>query len=158
MTPAVLELERAGCDHRVLEYDVDPAAGEYGREAAEKLGLPLAQVFKTLMAELADGELVVAVVPVDSRLDLKQLAAAASSKRASMAAPELAERRTGYVVGGISPFGQRRRHRTFVDGSADDHDEIYVSGGRRGLDIGVPPDALRDLLGASMAPLARRGA
>lgn len=156
MTPAVVELERAGFAFRLLEYDADPAAAAFGAEAARALGLPEAQVFKTLLAELADGEVVVAIVPVDSMLDLKLLAAAAGSKRAVMADPAVAERRTGYVVGGISPFGQRRRHRTFLDVSAMDLDEVYVSGGRRGLDLALDPAVISSVLDAARVPLVRR--
>lgn len=155
MTPAVTELERAGFAFRLLEYDADPAAASFGAEAARALGLPEAQVFKTLLAELADGEVVVAIVPVDSMLDLKLLAAAAGSKRAGMADPALAERRTGYVVGGISPFGQRRRHRTFIDDSAMGLVEVFVSGGRRGLDIAVDPDVVLRVLDATPVTLVR---
>jgi Cys-tRNA(Pro)/Cys-tRNA(Cys) deacylase len=135
-------------------YDHDPAAGSYGAEAAAALGLPPAQVFKTLLAD-ADGRLVVAVVPVTGRLDLKALAAAVAARRASMADPDVAERSTGYVVGGIAPLGQRRALPTVIDDSAFEHDVIYVSGGRRGLDVGLAPTDLARLLDASRAPISR---
>lgn len=158
MTPAIIELERAGFAFRLLAYYAEPGAGAFGVEAARALGLPEHQVFKTLLAELDDGgEVVVAIVPVDSMLDLKLLARAAGSKRAAMAAPALAERRTGYVVGGISAFGQRRRHRTFLDASALELDEIHLSGGRRGLDIALAPAVVLTVLDATALPLVRRG-
>lgn len=138
---------------RLVEYEHRTDAASYGLEAAEATGVDGSQIFKTLLASLDDGEIVVGVVPVVCQLDLKALARVAGSKRAAMASAEVAERRTGYVVGGISPFGQRRRHRTFVDESASLHPEIYVSGGRRGLEIIVDPNVFEDLLGAAFADL-----
>lgn len=135
-------------------YDHDPAAPSYGLEAAERLGLDPAAVLKTLLAEV-DGRLVVAVVPVSSRLDLKALAAAVGGKRAAMADPAVAERSTGYVVGGISPLGQRTRLPTVVDASAVDLPTVYFSGGKRGLDLGLAPQDLVDLTSAVVAPVAR---
>ena len=130
-TPATVALERAGVAFTVHAYDHDPRSASYGLEAADALGLDPGAVFKTLLAEV-DGELVVAVVPVSGQLDLKALAAALGGKRAAMADPAVAERTTGYVVGGISPIGQRRRLRTVVDESASARPAVYVSGGRRG--------------------------
>ena len=155
MTPATIELEKGGHAFRILEYEVNPDAGDYGPEAARVLGISGAEVFKTLLADLADGETVVAIVPVVSMLDLKRLAAAAGAKRAVMSAPDLAERRTGYPVGGISPFGQRQRHRTFLDETALEHGEIYVSGGRRGLELAIDPSVVLSVLDASSAALTR---
>jgi Cys-tRNA(Pro)/Cys-tRNA(Cys) deacylase len=123
-------------------------------EAALALGLDPAQVFKTLLADV-DGRLVVAVVPVDRSLDLKALAAAAGGKRAVMAEPAVAERATGYVVGGISPLGQRRRLPTVVDASALGWDSVLVSAGRRGLDVELAPGDLVRLTAAVTAPVAR---
>lgn len=140
-TPATLALTRAGIPHTVHPYEHDPAAASYGLEAAEALGLDPAQVFKTLLAQ-ADGRLVVGVVPVTGQLDLKALAAAVGAKKATMADPGDAERVTGYVVGGISPIGQKRRLDTVVDDSALEHETVYVSGGRRGLDLGLAPNDL----------------
>ena len=117
------------------------------------LGVEPDIVFKTLMAELDSGELVVAVVPVSGRLGLKALAKAAGAKRATMAAVAAAERSSGYVAGGISPFGQRTERRTFIDETAEIMDHIYVSGGRRGLDLSLAPDDLIRLLGATIAPI-----
>jgi Cys-tRNA(Pro)/Cys-tRNA(Cys) deacylase len=153
-TPAVVALERAGIAFTVHHYEHDPAATSYGLEAAERLGLDPQAVFKTLVAEV-DGKLVVAIVPVSGQLDLRALAAAASGKRAALADPAAAERATGYVVGGISPFGQRRRLPTVLDESASAVPTIYVSGGKRGLDLGVAPGDLTRLLDATLAAIGR---
>ena len=154
VTPAVTMLEKAKIAHEVLSYDHDPDAESYGVEAVEALGLDAAMVFKTLLAVVDRSETVVAVVPVAHRLDLKALARAAGGKRAAMADPADAERMTGYVVGGISPLGQRRRLRTFLDSSAQDHQQIHVSGGRRGLEIKLAPDDLVRLLAGTLAPIS----
>jgi Cys-tRNA(Pro)/Cys-tRNA(Cys) deacylase len=135
-------------------YDHDPAADSYGLEAAAALGLDPRTVFKTLLVEV-DGNLVVGVVPVTGQLDLKALAAAVGGKKATMADPRDAERATGYVVGGISPIGQKRRLPTVLDTSADDHPTVYVSGGRRGLDLGLAPADLARVTGAKRAPIGR---
>jgi Cys-tRNA(Pro)/Cys-tRNA(Cys) deacylase len=153
-TPATNALTKAGVEFTVHPYDHDPSAASYGAEAAEALGLDPSQVFKTLLASV-DGKLVVAVVPVTGQLDLKALAAAAGGKKAVMAEPADAERATGYVVGGLSPLGQCRRLPTFVDDSATTLDAIYVSGGRRGLDIGLAPADLLSVTGASYARIRR---
>jgi Cys-tRNA(Pro)/Cys-tRNA(Cys) deacylase len=147
-------LSRAGVAFTTHAYDHDPAAPSYGLEAATALGLAPAQVLKTLVAEV-DGRLVVGIVPVDRSLDLKALAAAVGGKRASMADPDAAQRATGYVVGGISPLGQKRRLPTVLDASALEHDTVYVSGGRRGLDLGLAPADLLAQTGGSTAPIAR---
>jgi Cys-tRNA(Pro)/Cys-tRNA(Cys) deacylase len=153
MTPATRALDSAGIGYRTVEYHHDPDTDNYGDEAAAATGVDGSQIFKTLLAELPDGELVVGVVPVVCLLDLKTIAKAAGAKRATMADRAVAERRTGYVVGGISPFGQRQQHRTFVDESAQLYDEVYVSGGRRGLEIVVGPDVFGHILGATFADL-----
>ncbi len=153
-TPATATLERAGVAFTRHEYAHDPAATSYGLEAAEALGLRPASVFKTLLAEV-DGQLAVGIVPVTGQLDLKALAATLGAKRASMAEVAVAERATGYVAGGISPFGQRRRLPTVLDESASTQPRIYVSGGKRGLDVGVAPADLVSLLGARVASIAR---
>lgn len=153
-TPATVALARAGVAFTEHAYTHDPAAPSFGLEAAEALGLPPEQVLKTLLA-VADGALVVAVVPVTGQLDLKALASAVGAKRAAMAEPSAAERATGYVVGGISPLGQKRPHPTVVDSSALDHEVVYVSGGRRGLDLGLAPADLVRLTSATVAPLRR---
>lgn len=160
-TPATVLLESEGIAYEVHRYDHDPAAPSYGMEAAELLDLDPDVVFKTLMASLdGDGstgnraELVVAIVPVADMLDLKALARAAGAKRAAMADVAAAERATGFIAGGISPFGQKKRHRTFIDETAEICDRIYVSGGQRGLDISLAPRDLIELLDAGVAPLA----
>ncbi|MGW2597212.1 Cys-tRNA(Pro) deacylase [Streptomyces klenkii] len=153
-TPAIVALEKAGTAFSVHSYDHDPAAASYGTEAAEALGRDPAQVFKTLVAEV-DGALTVAVVPVSGSLDLKALAAAVGGKRAAMADPAAAERTTGYVRGGISPLGQRRRLPTALDASARSHATICVSAGRRGLEVELAPGDLAALTGAVVAPIAR---
>ncbi len=137
-TPATVALTRAGIEFSLHEYPHDPRAASYGLEAAEALGLDPARVFKTLMATV-DGALAVAVVPVVGWLDLKALARALGGSRAAMADQAVAERSTGYVAGGISPIGQKRRHPTVVDSSALDHPTVYVSAGRRGLDLEISP-------------------
>ena len=153
-TPATVALTRAGVAFTTHPYDHDPAAASYGLEAAEALGLDPAQVFKTLFVEV-DGRLVVGIVPVSRQLDLKAVAAAVGGKKAAMADPGDAERATGYVVGGISPLGQKRRHPTVLDESALTHETVYVSGGRRGLDIGLAPADLVRLTDATTAAIAR---
>jgi len=153
-TPATVALTRAGVEYTTHPYEHDPAAPSYGLEAAEALGLDPEQVFKTLFVDV-DGRLVVGIVPVSQQLDLKAVAAAVGGKRATMAEPAAAERATGYVVGGISPLGQKRAHPTVLDETALVHDTVYVSGGRRGLDIGLSPEDLVRLTGATTAPIAR---
>ena len=153
-TPATVALTRAGVEHTVHTYEHDPSASSYGLEAAELLGLDPARVLKTLLAD-ADGRLVVGVVPVAGQLDLKALAAAVGAKRAVMADPREAERATGYVVGGISPIGQKRPHPTVVDESALGHPTVFVSGGRRGLDLELAPGDLIKVTGAGTAPIGR---
>jgi Cys-tRNA(Pro)/Cys-tRNA(Cys) deacylase len=144
--------------HELRAYEHDPRARErglsYGLEAAQALGLDPAQVFKTLLADV-DGALTVAVVPVDRTLDLKALAGAVGGKRATMADPAAAERATGYVVGGISPLGQRRRLATVVDVSALDFATVLVSAGRRGLDVELAPGDLVRLTGGVTAAISR---
>ena len=151
-TPAIAAAREAGISHRVLEYDHAGGAEAYGPEAARALGVDPGRVFKTLVAAV-DGALVVAVLPVLARLDLKTLARAAGGKKATMANRRDAERATGYVVGGISPLGQKRRLRTFVDESAAGFDTVLVSAGRRGLEIELAPGDLVALTGAALAPL-----
>jgi len=155
-TPATVQLDEHGVDYGIHRYEHDPTSQSFGLEAAEVLGLDPGVVFKTLMARLNDdrGQLVVAIVPVDEMLDLKALARAAGAKRASMAAVADAERATGYIAGGISPFGQRRQHRTFIDESAEICDRIYVSGGQRGFDLSLSPADVISITNAMVAPIA----
>ncbi len=155
-TPATVALTRAGVAFSEHPYEHDVGAASYGLEAAEVLGLDPERVFKTLFT-VVDGRLVVGIVPVSGQLDLKALAAAVGGKKATMADPADAERATGYVVGGISPIGQRKPHRTVLDESALGHDTVYVSGGRRGLDLGLSPADLVRVTDATVAPIGRAG-
>ncbi|WP_340380788.1 Cys-tRNA(Pro) deacylase [Streptomyces sp. SS7] len=153
-TPATVALTSAGVDFTVHAYDHDPGHPSYGEEAAEAMGVSPDRVFKTLVADV-DGALTVAVVPVAGSLDLKALASAVGGKRAAMADPALAERTTGYVRGGISPLGQRKRLPTVLDASATAHPTICVSAGRRGLEVELAPADLATLTGAVLAPIGR---
>jgi Cys-tRNA(Pro)/Cys-tRNA(Cys) deacylase len=159
-TPATLALTRAGVPFTEHVYRHDPGASSYGLEAAEVLGLDPEQVLKTLLVAVdsagsARAVLVVGIVPVSSQLDLKAVAAAVQGKKAVMAAPADAERATGYVVGGISPVGQKKAHRTVLDESALGFETVYVSGGRRGLDLGLSPADLVRVTNATVAPIRR---
>jgi Cys-tRNA(Pro)/Cys-tRNA(Cys) deacylase len=153
-TPATVALTAAGIPFIEHAYHHDPATTNYGLEAANALGLDPDRVFKTLLAEV-DGRLVVGIVPVTGKLDLKALAAAVGGKRAEMADPALAERKTGYVVGGISPIGQKSQLPTVLDETAELWDTIYVSGGRRGFDIELAPADLIRATNATVADIAR---
>ena len=153
-TPATALLVKQKVAHQVHEYAHDPRSESYGSEATELLGLPAERVFKTLVAEV-DGRLTVGVVPVAGQLDLKALAAAAGGKKARMADLTAAERATGYVAGGISPIGQKRPHRTVLDRSASAHDTVFVSAGRRGLDLEIAPADLVSITRAVVAPIGR---
>jgi Cys-tRNA(Pro)/Cys-tRNA(Cys) deacylase len=153
-TPATGVLTSAGVPFTIHSYDHDPSHPSYGEEAAEAMGVSPERVFKTLVADV-DGALVVAVVPVAGQLDLKSLATAVGGKRAAMADPTLTERTTGYVRGGISPLGQRKKLRTVLDESASGHATICVSAGRRGLEVELAPGDLAALTGATVARIAR---
>lgn len=157
MTPAVRALEAAGIAFTVHEFDHDGTSGDFGRLAAEALALDPDQVFKTLVV-VADGAPAVAIVPVSCQLSLKATAAALGAKRVELGDQSVAERTTGYVVGGISPFGQRKRLATVIDETCLLFDTIYVSGGRRGLDVGVAPADLVAVSGAAVAPLSNQRA
>lgn len=148
-TPAIAAAEQAGIRFRLHEYEHDPRAESYGLEAAETLGLDPARVFKTLVV-VRDGSLAVAIVPVAAQLDLNAL-----GKRTQLADRAKAERSTGYVLGGISPLGQRKPLPTVVDASALDHETIHVSAGRRGLEIELAPGDLVRLTGAEVKAIAR---
>ena len=150
-TPGIAAAEKAGVVHAVHEYEHDPKAESYGLEAAERLGVDPARVFKTLVADL-DGTLEVAVVPVAAQLDLRAL----GGKRSRMAEPRDVERTTGYVLGGVSPLGQRRPLATTVDSSALDHDTVFISAGRRGLELELDPRDLVRLTAASVRAIARQ--
>ena len=149
-------LEREGIPHTVHTYAHDPQHESYGSEASEALGVAPERVLKTLIAGV-DGTLTVGVVPVSAQLDLKALAAAVGGKKATMADPAAAERATGYVVGGISPVGQRKRLRVVIDSSALEFPTVYCSGGRRGLELELSPTDLVRAAHATVAPISRSG-
>ena len=153
-TPATTALTAAGVVFTVHEYDHEPRAESFGTEAAEAMGISPDRVFKTLLADV-DGALMVAVVPVSGQLDLKALARAVGRRRAAMADPRAAERATGYVVGGISPLGQKRARPTVVDESALGFPTIFASAGRRGLEVELDPRDLVRLTGATTAAICR---
>jgi Cys-tRNA(Pro)/Cys-tRNA(Cys) deacylase len=148
-TPATRALREAGVAFELREYEHDPAAGSYALEAAEALGLDPDEVFKTLVVD-RDGTLTACLVPSAAQLDTRAL-----GKRVALAPPDRAERVTGYVTGGISPFGQRRPLPTLVDETVEILDLVWVSGGRRGLEIGIAPADLVEQLGAVVRPIAR---
>lgn len=158
MTPAVALLKKSGIDYRLHEYHHDPAAPSYGDEAVQALGVPPQRVFKTLLISIAGtggARLAVAIIPVCRQLDLKAAAAAVGAKKAVMAPVADAERSTGYLVGGISPLGQKRALRTLLDDSALHWPTLFVSGGRRGLEIELAPGDLQRLCRAETAILGR---
>lgn len=154
-TPAVQALTRAKIAFTLHEYEFVATPGAIGLQAAAAMGVAPERVLKTLMAVVDDRELVVAVIAVDRELDLKALAKAAGGKRAAMADVPQAERATGYVKGGISPFGQKKRHRTFLDAAALAHPTVIVNGGRRGLQLELEPAELVRATQASVAPIVR---
>mgnify|MGYP000099484075 FL=1 len=152
VTPAVVTLQDLGIAHTIHEYERGDDLRDFGREAADELGLDRDQVFKTLVV-VADDELVVAIVPVSCQLSMKRVAAVAGAKKATMCDPAVAERSSGYIVGGISPIGQRKQLRTLIDETAELFDTVYVSGGKRGMDIGLAPADLVAVLDAIVAPI-----
>jgi len=153
-TPATIALAAAGIRFLPHAYAHDPANTNYGTEAASALGLDPEQVFKTLLAEV-DGSLVVAIVPVTGTLDLRALARAMGGKKAVMADPAVAQRKTGYILGGISPIGQKNQHPTVLDETAELYPSIFVSGGRRGFDIELAPADLLSITAGRVAAIAR---
>ncbi|WP_298886129.1 Cys-tRNA(Pro) deacylase [uncultured Serinicoccus sp.] len=155
-TPATVALDRAGVRYAVRAYEHDPSAESFGLEAAQALGVEPERVFKTLLVAV-DGGLAVGIVPVVAQLDLKAMAGALATKKVTMADPRVAERVTGYVVGGISPLGQKRALPTVLDASATGYASVLVSGGRRGLDLELAPADLQRLTHASVARIARPG-
>ncbi|MNE00814.1 Cys-tRNA(Pro)/Cys-tRNA(Cys) deacylase YbaK [compost metagenome] len=155
MTPALDLLKKLRAEHHIHSYEHDPKAASYGLEAAEKLNLEPVRVFKTLLASSEKGELLVAVVPVIGSLDLKGLAHAAGVKKCEMADPAAAQRSTGYLLGGISPLGQKKRLRTFIDQSAQTFETIFVSAGRRGLEVELAAAVLAEHTQAKFAAIAR---
>jgi len=155
MTPAIDLLKKVRAEFLVHSYAHDPKSASYGLEAAEKLGLPPERVYKTLLVSTEKGELLVAVVPVAGSLDLKALASAAGAKKVDMADAGIAQRSTGYLLGGISPLGQKKRLRTFIDESARTFPSIFVSAGRRGLEVELAAQVLAEHTRASFASIGR---
>lgn len=159
MTPAIDLAKKRGLDYRIHEYTHDSQAASFGLEAAEKLGVAAVQVFKTLVVSTDTGDLAVAILPVDKTLNFKKMAKALSAnkllacKKVQMADPKQVERSTGYVLGGVSPLGQKKRLKTVIDSSAQDQTTVYVSGGRRGLEIELPPAQLANTLDAHFSAI-----
>lgn len=155
MTPAIELLKKHNISYKVLPYEHNPHVNSYGLEAVEKLEVDAEKVFKTLLVISDKHELLVGVVPVLKHLDLKAIAHVAEVKKVEMAKPDMAQKVTGYLVGGISPLGQKKKLRTFIDESASAQDIMYVSGGRRGLDIALAPQDLAKILDASFVAIAK---
>ncbi|GGP57462.1 Cys-tRNA(Pro)/Cys-tRNA(Cys) deacylase [Shewanella algicola] len=153
MTPAIDMAKKHKIDFKVHEYQHDASNESYGLEAAQKLALPAEQVFKTLVVSLDNQTLAVAVVPVSSMLSMKLMAKAAGAKKAHMAEAAAVERSSGYVLGGVSPLGQKRRLPTVIDASAQQFESMYVSAGKRGVDISLNPEDLQRLLNATFADI-----
>ncbi len=149
MTPAINLAKKKKLNHQVHEYQHDPTSESYGIEAAEKMGVEQARVFKTLVVQLESKALVVAIIPVSEKLSMKLIAKAVGAKKATMADKADVERATGYVLGGVSPLGQKKRLRTLIDDSAKQFDSIFVSAGRRGLEIELSPLDLASAISAA---------
>lgn len=155
MTPGINSARKARVTHTIHEYSHDPASASYGTEAAEKMGVDPSRVFKTLVVTVDGRELAVGVVPVSAMLSMKRIAKAAGAKKAAMADPAEVQRATGYVLGGVSPLGQKKRLKTFIDQSASDFDTVFVSAGRRGLEIELAPADLQKLTDATLVALTQ---
>ncbi|MFT6285623.1 MAG: Cys-tRNA(Pro)/Cys-tRNA(Cys) deacylase [Alcanivorax sp.] len=157
MTPGITAAKKNKISHRVHEYSHDESSESYGAEAAEKMGVPEDRVFKTLVVSLDNTELVVGVIPVSSTLSMKLIAKATGAKKAAMAEKSDVERSTGYVLGGVSPLGQKKRLRTIIDSSVRSYPSVYVSAGRRGLEIELSPDDLAALTLGDIAEICQQG-
>jgi Cys-tRNA(Pro)/Cys-tRNA(Cys) deacylase len=153
MTPGINSAKKAKIPHRVHEYSHDESSESYGLEAAKKMGVSEQRVFKTLVVSLDNKELAVGIIPVSSLLSMKLIAKASGVKRAAMADKSEVERSTGYVLGGVSPLGQKKRLKTIIDSSAKNYSTIYVSAGRRGLEIELSPDDLTKLTNGAVAAI-----
>lgn len=153
MTPAINLAKSLGLDYQIHEYSHDPSTESYGEEAADKLGVCPEQVFKTLVVADENAKLAVAIVPVCSKLNLKKVAKALGCKKVQMADPKAVERTTGYVLGGVSPLGQKKRLPTVIDATAQLSATIYISGGKRGLEIELPAEQLANTLQAKFADI-----
>ena len=156
MTPGINIAKKAKITYKIHEYSHDPSSESYGAEAAEKMGVPEERVFKTLVVSLDSKDLAVGVVPVSAMLNMKLIAKAAGAKKAGMAAASEVERSTGYVLGGVSPLGQKKRLKTIIDASAESFPTIYVSAGRRGLEIELSPNDLRNLTNGTFAAICQQ--
>ena len=156
MTPAINLAKTSKIPHTVHEYAHDSSSASYGLEAAEKLGLEVGRVFKTLVVKLDADSLAVGIIPVSNKLSMKHIAKAAGAKKANMADPAEVERVTGYVLGGVSPLGQKKRLKTFIDDSAQHQSSIFVSAGRRGLEIELAPQDLLKLVNGKYAALCQQ--
>jgi len=156
MTPAINTAQKHKIPFQTHQYTHDPAHDSYGKEAAEKLGIPEEQIFKTLVVQLdGDSRLAVAVVPVSSMLNMKLTAKAARAKKAAMADKKIVKRATGYILGGVSPLGQKKKLTTIIDASANSFSTIYVSAGRRGLEIELQPADLASITEATFAQITQ---
>jgi len=155
MTPAIIAAKKNKVSHKIHDYSHDESSESYGLEAAEKMGVAVERVFKTLVVSLDSKELVVGVIPVSSMLSMKLIAKATGAKKAAMADKSDVERSTGYVLGGVSPLGQKKQLRTIIDSSAKSYSTIYVSAGRRGLEIELSPDDLSTLTRGAMADICQ---
>jgi len=156
MTPAINLLKKEKCDFKIHKYEHDPACTNFGDEAVEKLGLDANQVYKTLLVELTPKELVVCVIPVSKQLSLKEVADIFGVKKAQMAQKDEAQKVTGYLLGGISPLGQKKLLRTVLDESINDFKTIFISGGKRGLDIELNPKDLEVILKAKVGRIVAK--
>ncbi|MBT3531044.1 MAG: Cys-tRNA(Pro) deacylase [Gammaproteobacteria bacterium] len=155
MTPGINSAKKAGIIHKVHEYSHDSSSESYGSEAAEKMGVPEERVYKTLVVSLDNNELAVGVIPVSSMLSMKFIARSAGAKKASMADKMDVQRSTGYVLGGVSPLGQKKTLKTIIDSSVEKHDTVYVSAGRRGLEIELSPNDLKKLTNGVLAEICQ---
>ncbi|WP_341219877.1 Cys-tRNA(Pro) deacylase [uncultured Pseudoalteromonas sp.] len=151
MTPAIALLEKQKIKFEILSYEHDANYGHYGLEAVEKLNLNSEQVFKTLVLETHEGELIVAITPVSQQVNLKQLAKVAKTKKVALAAPQKVNASTGYILGGVSPIGQKKRLKTYIHSSASEFEIIYVSAGKRGLELKLAIDDIAELTKATFA-------
>ena len=155
MTPGINTVKKNKVTHKIHEYSHDASCESYGLEAAQKMGVPVQRVFKTLVVILDNQELAVGVLPVSSKLSMKSIAKALVAKKAAMADKSDVQRSTGYVLGGVSPLGQKKRLKTVIDSSATNHATIYVSAGRRGLEIELSPVDLTKLCNATLAEICQ---
>lgn len=155
MTPAINIVKKLGISHVVHQYAHDQNHKSYGIEAAEKLGLPPEQIFKTLVIMIDKSQLIVAVIPVEEQLSMKLLAKAAGAKKAAMADKNDVQKSTGYILGGVSPIGQKKKLLTFIDSTAQDLEHVYVSAGKRGLEIELSPLDLIKVTGGSFAKICQ---